>query len=200
MNKWKNFEIELDYIKNSCYRDSARKLLELVPDYFFTVSASSSGRYHPDFALGDGGLLRHTKVAIRIGYELLSLEYMNSLFDDREKDLLLIGIMFHDVMKLGFPKEKHTRFDHPLLAAKFIRDNQNVTDFTIEDVKFLEKIISSHMGQWNTNRFSDIILPSPSDISEFFVHSCDYLASRKFLNVNFDENNNIVSEVPYVKK
>ena len=40
--------------------------------------------------------------------------------------------------------------------------------------------------------YSDIILPKPSDKYEFFVHECDYLASRKFIDVKFDENDEII--------
>ena len=52
---------------------------------------------------------------------------------------------------------------------------------------------ASHMGRWNTNEYNpDIILPLPKTVEEKFVHMCDYLASRKFINVNFDEENNIL--------
>ena len=30
-----------------------------------------------------------------------------------------------------------------------------------------------------------------SDKYEFFVHMCDYLSSKKFLDVKFDEDNNV---------
>ena len=50
--------------------DNIRQFLEYcianLPDYFFHVAASSSGKYHPEYALGDGGLLRHTKAAVWI--------------------------------------------------------------------------------------------------------------------------------------
>lgn len=188
MNKSSYFKTELEFIKNKEYRKSAESLLELVPDYFFEVPASSTGKYHPEFALGEGGLLRHTKVALKIGKEILSLEYTNTLFTEREKDLLLIAIMFHDTRKSGYPKEKYTRFDHPLLAAKFIEENKNLTSLNDDDIMFISKAISSHMGQWNTNSYSKVVLPKPEDKYSFFVHSCDYLASRKFINVNFDNN------------
>lgn len=192
MDRSSKFKIELEYIKNEEYKESARNLLELVPDYFFEVPASSTGKYHPSFALGEGGLVRHTKVAMKIANELLALEYMNNIFTEREKDLIKIAILFHDTRKSGFPKEKYTRFDHPILAANFIEDNKNLTSFTDEDISFLERVISSHMGQWNKNLYSDIILPKPSDKYEFFVHECDYLASRKFIEVKFNENDEII--------
>ena len=188
MEKISIFETELNYIKNEKYKESCKKLLEKVPDYFFEIPASSTGKYHPDFSAGEKGLVRHTKVALKIAQEILSLEYTDGIFTEREKDLMLIAILFHDTQKLGDPMEKYTRFDHPLLAANFIRNNQNITTFDNDDIIFIERVISSHMGQWNTSNYSNITLPKPSDKYEFFVHECDYLASRKFINIEFDNN------------
>ena len=192
MSKIEKLEKELNYIKNERIRKSAENLLELVPDYFFKVPASSTGKYHPSFSQGEGGLLRHTKVAVRIGKDVLELEASNNSFTNDEKDLLLLSIMFHDTHKLGNPEEKYTRFDHPLLAASFIKENKEKTELTDKEIKLIERVISSHMGQWNTSMYSDVILPKPKDKYEFFVHMCDCLSSKKYLDVKFDENNNII--------
>ena len=101
MNKEKIFEIELEYIKNEKYKENTKKLLELVPDYFFEVPAASTGKYHPSFAQGEKGLVRHTKVAIRIAKDILDVEYMNNGFTQDEKELILIALLFHDSHKLG---------------------------------------------------------------------------------------------------
>ncbi|HIS17456.1 MAG TPA: hypothetical protein IAC02_02455 [Candidatus Coprovivens excrementavium] len=50
------------------------------------------------------------------------------------------------------------------------------------------------MGRFNTSEFSDVILPLPKTPEQKFVHMCDYLASRKVININFDSENNIVDE------
>jgi len=191
MNKVDKLKNELDYIKNDRIRKSAEELIKLVPDYFFTVPASSTGKYHPSFSQGEGGLLRHTKVATIIGKEILSLEYTNNLFTEEEKDIMILGIMLHDTQKLGNPEERYTRFDHPILAASFIEENKNKTELTEEEIQLLKRIISSHMGRWNKSNYSDIELPKPNDKYEFFVHVFDYLSSKKFLDVQFDEDNNI---------
>ena len=60
-----------------------------------------------------------------------------------------------------------------------------------EEIKLLKRVISSHMGQWNKSNYSSVELPKPSDKYEFFVHMCDYLSSKKFLEVSFDEQNKI---------
>ena len=181
------FKKELSYIKNSDYRNSAEILLELLPDYFFEVAASSTGKYHPKFALGEGGLVRHTKVAVKIADTLLN-SMIGDVFTAREKDLMIIGIIFHDGLKHGKVMDKYTKFDHPLIAANFIRENKDKTSFDDKDIEFIYHVISSHMGPYNTNPYSDVVLPLPRDKYQKFVHMCDLLASRKFLNVEFDGN------------
>lgn len=192
MTKKEVFKTEINYLKNPKYQENVQTLIELVPDYFFIIPAASTGKYHPQFAQGEAGLVRHTKAALKIAKDILSLEYMNNIFTNDEKDLLLIAIMFHDTHKLGVPKEKYTRFDHPLLAASFIKDNQDKTTFTDKEINIITKTISSHMGQWNTNSYSNITLPKPNDKYEFFVHMCDFLSSKKYLDVKFDKYNNII--------
>ena len=192
MTKKEVFKTEINYLKNPKYQENVKTLIELVPDYFFIIPAASTGKYHPKFAQGEAGLVRHTKAALKIAKDILSLEYMNNIFTNDEKDLLLIAIMFHDTHKLGVPKEKYTRFDHPLLAASFIKDNQDKTTFTDKEINIITKTISSHMGQWNTNSYSNITLPKPNDKYEFFVHMCDFLSSKKYLDVKFDKYNNII--------
>ena len=62
MNKVAVFEKEFNYIKNSSYKNDAMYLIDALPDYFFEVAAASTGKYHPKYAQGNGGLVRHTKV------------------------------------------------------------------------------------------------------------------------------------------
>ena len=179
------FNKELSYIKNDEYRKSARNYLELLPDYFYTVEASSTGKYHPSFALGEKGLVRHVKVAVRIAKELTESKTIGNVFTDNEKDLILIAVLLHDGLKEGIVKEKYTRFDHPVLMAEFVKDNKDKTTFTDQEVELISNMIASHMGEYNTNNYSDVILPKPSNKYEKMVHMCDLLASRKFLDVKF---------------
>lgn len=182
------FNKELTYIKNIKYRENAKKLIELLPDYFFEVAASSTGKYHPSFALGEGGLVRHTKVAVKIAYELSNNDTIGYSFTSDEKDLMIIALIMHDGLKHGKIKEKYVRFDHPVLIANYIKENKEKTTFTDEEIEFLSNVVASHMGQWNTNPYSDVVLPVPHNKYQRFVHMCDFLASRKFLDVKFKNN------------
>lgn len=184
----KEFEIELSYIKNVKYRENAKILIDMLPNYFFKVAASSTGKYHPSFALGDGGLLRHTKVAVRIAHEILENDSISYVFNDDEKDLMIIALIMHDGLKHGIEMDKYTKFDHPLIMADFIKKNKDKLTLTDKEINFITSNISSHMGQWNTNPYSDKVLPLPKNKYQKFVHMCDYLASRKFLDVTFKDN------------
>lgn len=191
MNKIEVFEKEYTYIKNERYRENAKKLVGLLPDYFFEVAASSTGKYHPAFSLGEGGLVRHTKAAVRFAYELLVNESIGNVFTSEEKDLMIVALLLHDGLKHGKEKSKYVIFDHALVVSEFIKEQASEVDFKPGEIRILTNMIESHMGPWTTNPYSDVVLPAPSNKYQKFVHMCDYLASRKFLDIKF-ENNDIV--------
>ena len=118
------FTEELNYISDMRIRESAKILLDNLPEYFYKIPASSTGKYHPDFASGEGGLVRHTKVAVRMAYELYQITPYDKLFTQHEKDIMITGLLIHDGLKKGNPEENYTRFDHPILAAKYAEDMQ----------------------------------------------------------------------------
>ena len=191
INKVNVFEKEINYVKNPRYKESAKKLIELLPDYFFEVPASSTGKYHPSFALNNGGLVRHTKAAVRLAHEMFNDESITGGYSNNEKDLMIISLIMHDGLKSGLEKSDYTKFEHPLLVCEHIRKNKDKLEFTDKEIEFMCHVISSHMGPWNTNSYSNVVLPKPESKFQRFVHMCDYLASRKFLDVKFDKNNNI---------
>lgn len=192
MEKKEVFRVELGYIQDDDVRESLEVMIEKIPDYFFTIAASSTGKYHPAFALGDGGLVRHTKVAVRMAQELFGIYK----FLPKVKDLIIMALVLHDSVKKGEIETKYTLHDHPLLAAEFVKKNSSELKLSEEEITFVCDCISSHMGRFNTSEYSEVILPLPQTPEQKFVHMCDYLASRKVINIMFDENNNIVEEKP----
>lgn len=190
-NREELFLDEIGYIRDEELGESLLKIINLLPDYWLEEAASSTGKYHPEYALGNGGLLRHSKAAMRIGYELLADPCIGDKYTSHEKDLMLMALLVHDGLKLGRPKEKYTRFDHPILMANYILDNQKEVGLTKEDAIFIADAIKTHMGPWTTDYNGNEVLEKPKTKYQNFVHMCDYLASRKCLLVPFDEENNI---------
>ncbi len=191
MDRLEMFIEELEYIKDESYKKALLNIINMLPEYFFHEAASSSGKYHPEYALGEGGLLRHSKAAMRIGYELLVNPSIGDKYTNREKDLMLMSLLVHDGLKRGINAERHTRFDHPILMADFIVDNYKEIGLDKEDAKFMGDVIKTHMGPWTTDYNGNEILEKPKTKYQSFVHMCDYLASRKCLQVPFDKNSKI---------
>lgn len=162
----------------------------MLPDYFFSVAASSTGKYHPSYALGEGGLVRHTKAAVAIAHELLQLEMYNDVFTPAEKDLIIAALILHDGKKHGDNGSQYTVAEHPLVVADWIAGDEVLSDMLpASTLQVLRDAIASHMGQWNTDyKTKKEILPKPQTEIQKFVHLCDYLASRKYLEFNFGDN------------
>ena len=188
MDKISYFDKEYYYIKDDKKREDLKYLVSELPDYFFEIPASSTGKYHPEFASTKNGLVKHTKVAVRIAKELLDNPGLNN-FKDNEKDIIIMALTLHDGLKKGNPEEKYTKVDHPLLVSSFIRERKDKLSLNNEELDLLTRIISSHMGIWNKDFNDNEVLPIPKDKYERFVHMCDYLSSKKFINVEFDDIN-----------
>lgn len=183
------FKRELSLIKNNTIRAIAEYLLSDVPNYFFKIPASSTNKYHPAYSLGEGGLVRHTKSACLFASMLQECwTFENSI----DFDYAICALIIHDTRKLGMTdkiQEKYTVFEHPLLAKNAVLKAYHESE--LSSVPELEthfvnisNAIASHMGKWNTSKYSpNVILPIPQTNLEKFVHMCDYLASRKELDV-----------------
>ena len=180
------FKAELNTIINFNIRQFCIDMLEDAPDYFFTVPASSTGKYHPAYALSAGGLVRHTKALVGIANDLLALEQFD--FDNDTKDMIRVAGILHDVKKHGDNGSSYTVFDHPIIAAEWVRNSKSEAIPQVDKNK-IASMIASHMGQYNKDKHSDMVLPKPITAEQKFVHMCDYLASRKHLEYVFEQPN-----------
>ncbi len=185
--KSERFTTELNYICNEDIKNFTKVALDSLPDYFFEVAASSTGKYHPSYALGSGGLVRHTQAATRFANHLLQLEHNQNKFTERERDCIISAIILHDGWKHGNKGSSFTTHEHPQVCADWIKSNELFDDFLPEeDRNIISDAVSSHMGQWNSTKRSKVILNKPETDIQKFVHTCDYLASRKDIEVLFD--------------
>lgn len=199
------FDEVLETIENDDIREFAIKIIDAAPQYFFEVPASSSLKYHPDYACTTPlGLAKHTVALVRILNHMFGVESVANQFTSRERDLLRVSGIAHDMMKSGtqedYERNKYTKFDHPLRAAKFVESIQdnNISD---KDKEFCMHCIESHMGIWNTDkRNPGVVLPTPQDKYQIILHLADYLASRKDIEIKFDHLPEVEIEVPDINE
>ena len=178
MKNIKLFERELELIVDEELRMAVKiYLLERVPDYFWTDGASSSGKYHPQFAQGEGGLVRHTKAVVMFAEELLrmsSYAYMREEY----KDYVIAACILHDTAKYGADEyDKKEYKNHAANAANAFADWCSLC-YDFEPSEFLLNAIRSHMGQWSTEKED-----RPFTNIDRCVHMADYMASRSFIDI-----------------
>lgn len=188
MDNVKFFERELNLIKDENLRTVVMRYLdERVNDYFWTIGASSSGKYHPRFSQGEGGLVRHTKAVVMFAEELLRMSSYAYMADEC-KDYVIAACILHDTMKYGFNKfDKNEYKNHARNAAIAFENFCNAfTDY--EPHYLLLQAMRSHMGQWSAPE------DKPFTIIDRCVHMADYMASRSFIDIPA-----ITEEYDYIK-
>lgn len=174
------FANELNDIKDAKLQAFAVKLLTNAPDYFFTVPASSSGKYHPYFAREVGGLVKHTRCVIF--YAECNAESFN--FDSHIKDLAIIAALAHDIKKQGNNNTgSHTVWEHPELAYNYVLEMQKTNShlISVEDATIIANAILCHMGKWQHDaQFTrgKKAFPLPTTLFDYAIQSADYMASR----------------------
>lgn len=181
-DKVKVFDKEISLIKDGNIKKFAKEILKSADDWFFIEPASSSGRYHPDFAREIGGLVKHTKAVVYFLKEMYRSELYD--IDEHHFGLLVVSAIAHDIKKYGESNNTgHTVKNHPELASIFVEKiNKDKKGGYInkEDLKYVQNCILSHMGV-----FGDI---KPSTDDEKLLHLADLIASRKEIDLKFEKN------------
>lgn len=195
------FEKELGYIENDILREITKRTLDEASECIQTIPASATGKYHPTYALGEGGLTRHVKAAVNIAHSIMQTEIFDMFKqgqweDSFYSDIVYAALILHDSQKPDETEKHNTRFDHPVVASgvfmKIAKEYLLMEVGGTDDEQMKEMIlttahcIAKHMGQWATSAYTDFELPKPTSNLEWFVHLCDYLASRRFLEFNFE--------------
>lgn len=183
---------------------------EKLDPAFFTVPASSSGKYHPDFANGDGGLVRHTVAVCEIADALGELHEFNA----RQRSIVLIAALLHDACKYaarvgverwgGYTTKPHGEIAFVELSENWLPEYRSImgngaglTPITDEDAESLAiafESVRDHMVQWAaTASAGKPVDRSPVDrpLPRFskargavrVVALADYLASRREFSI-----------------
>ena len=210
------FKKDIKFIKSKHLQKIVANTLDASPECIQYIAASSTGKYHPEFSFGTGGLVRHIKATVGFAYALIEAGVLEGLlktesiytgYDVYNEDIVYASLILHDCCKAKDEDETHrTQFNHPLLAAKLFKNiadkyiEENKKDICSEDmirlkevIPFIARCVMSHMGKYNTSKYEkDIVLLKPTTVLEWFVHSCDLLSSKKYLGFDFGEYLNAI--------
>lgn len=175
----KLLDVELNMIESLEVRNKCKALLESIDKEHPIVRygpASSSGKFHPAHDLGDGGVIRHTKVVVKFANELAQ----NTPVLEEEKDNLIAAAILHDMGKYHTDCEAHTDEDHPLWMATYC-SRRGAPEFA--------RLIESHHGKWvmGTHDKTLVVNKEPDAFDKWVLHYADLLASKKYVHCEFDE-------------
>lgn len=194
-DKIKFFVNEINDIQDIKLQEFAIRLILGAPDYFFTIPASSTGKYHPSFAQETGGLVKHTRCVVF--FAKCNAESFN--FVQKDVDLIIIAALSHDIFKQGKDKQsKYTVWEHPELAFSYVLEQQKLYPhlISIEDAEKISSAVLCHMGRWQHDiKFTKgkKQFPMPDTLFEFALQSADYIASRQeLLDFNFRNTENVI--------
>ena len=184
------FEKEIDYLNGEDFKEFVKRAITLLPDYFFEVPASSSGKFHSALESGFGGLVYHTKAVAKVANYLVNLQQYKTKLTDVGRDCVITAGLLHDCLKHNW--ENKTGFsvhEHPALAGEFVKTDERLDGILSEDVRIIiGDAIASHSGEWTTAKRSKTVLPSPQTLIQELVHLSDYIASRGDIHILFEED------------
>lgn len=159
---------EINLIDDEELRDETLDALQRgVPEYFWEVPATSSGKYHNPYARRRHGLWIHVKM-VATAFERKAESYVKrGVLTEHEADCVRAAILLHDMLKYGHEYEDGdgTAKNHDLLAGQWLRRN---TDLPAEVVKGVEQ----HNGDWYAG-------PAPDGPVGEAVHQSDMIASTE---------------------
>ena len=193
MKKSEHFARELNLIIDEELRMITKAYLdECVPTYFWEDGASSSGKYHPRFSQGHGGLVRHTKAVVMFAEELLRMSPYTYMRDEY-KDYAIVACIVHDTAKYGMTEFSKAEYkNHARNAAIAFNNFAKECDYQASEI--LLNAIVAHMGQWSTEKED-----RPFTNVDHLVHLADYIASRSFIHIPeiVDEWNEVEDDLPF---
>ena len=173
---------------------------DLVPDYFWTSPASSSGKYHPRHELGVGGLVRHTCMVASYFSRLIQSHALDQIWID----VGLAACILHDVRKFGltlnaegFPSDRDYAKDHGVRWFHDLLDSDIFSGYDANaNIHHVLDAIRFHMGRWGSVP-SEVLegsaaywpaLKAMCDV----VHAADMVASHRL----DEQEENFLHDVP----
>ena len=185
MDKVKVFEGLLNNFETNEIRDYSADMIKEIPDYIFTIPSSTSLKFHNKTQCQSHGQIFHILMFAEVMNYVLGLEYVTEKTNERQRDCLRCTPIFHDAIKCGLNGSQYTVHEHPMLAGEWIRNTSVEHDVDADTKAYITRLCESHSGEWTSTKRSKTVLPKPENDEQFFVHMCDYLASRSNLDMTY---------------
>lgn len=171
---YSSIKSEVESFKNELLKKVTLGLLDEYGEALKSISAAKHVHHYKR-----GGLLRHVQ-------EMLNLAlYMQKMYPVANRELLISGIIFHDIMKAKEYTYNHgiagdftadgVLFGHIFLGAELPKRYVSQEEAESEEIKMLQHIILSHHGikEWGSP-------VEPAIIEAVIIHHVDNLDAKTY--------------------
>lgn len=163
----------------------------LCPSYFWTIPASQRG-HHPQVCQGEGGLVRHTKLAVRFGYSFMEMwPPSHQIKIATTQDEVVAALLLHDMFKRGAVEDETVTFGshqaavarHGIYCAMRLQwlweDDADWRSIIPTDcAQRIMAAVRDHMGHWTAGIIFEPREMNCEDVVRYTTHLADYAASR----------------------
>ncbi len=181
-------------IRDKTIRAFVEDALMRTSPRFWKDPCSSTGANHPPEDQVEGGIIVHTRKAVRVALDLFRFYGIN---DKLIQDRIVAAVILHDSMKNGAHWSDRTDYTH----GKIVRDvlgelkvgGERARDH--KDVGEVLKLVENHMGIWNSPESTPALVRgktiSNRTVAHEIVQLSDYWASRKWCPFVADEMDSV---------
>jgi hypothetical protein len=201
-NKIKIFEYFLNKIQVLCIKEFTKFVLLRLPDYFWTINASQSGKYHGN----NETLINHVLSCLKLA-ECICDEQFKDVWTERQKSQLYSALILHDGWKCGLVGEEQyyakediekygpgvvgkikTTKEHPeigfkqllILVAQYNKyaDENKIDKIGSKNFEPIAKSVRFHSGPFLKIKDVEFSLSWPFDSVISQTHNIDFIQTK----------------------
>jgi len=176
-------DVEVDGIGDVRVRGFARYCLARVaPPYFWSAPSSFTGKYHPGWANGPGGLVLHTRVVAHTAGDLCRAFGVERL----RRDQIVAAAILHDLFKFGREGPDRCTFTeyrrHDYLTRRWVEEALREAGMSGKlrseggKLRRVLEIMEPHLGKWSRSKVGKL------DRAQRLLHVADYVSSRPIVS------------------
>ena len=150
---------KIQLIQSKEIQEFVKVSLDNAPAYFWTLKASTSGKYHHGETL-----VEHVLYALEYGQA--NIRMLQWYWDEETKDLFFAALFLHDLYRCGIEDRESMDEDgflrtdnlHPIYAASELSRLEMPSKTKVDDPFFayrfswfkkFQKAVASHLGPWS---------------------------------------------------
>lgn len=171
-------------IEDQRLREYTEAAVSRLDPAFWHAAASATGKYHPAYDQGSGGLVCHTVMCA-----IYALSGIRRYGVPHLCDVLLCSALLHDAWKNGEPWGRYTTKDHGATAARHMVEDWLVGFEDVESqIAIAAYAVYHHMGVWSEPQGLDPFEFRPENDAQrdyaaaaLILQEADYYSTRRFL-------------------